>query len=239
MIAKRLFSTVPFRVAHKGVRVRIEPFVLRNEAKDQTNLLTVTPYPATFKLNTGFANEAMNGWTVSRLGYFLFKFQQLPPKEALESGKKPDPPFTFVLGTQDLNSLFELMPQRWIGHPLDNKTRREVVCMVTADRSFDASGQQINQNQCVMKIEQTPGLIFLDEEEDEEPTPFDWFYEIKYSQYSEEGDLIPGTERAVRAKPTEIMHLQELVKWALPSLHGWHAIENSSVVDVGTLNPFQ
>lgn len=37
-------------------------------------------------------------------------------------------------------------------------------------------------------------------------------------------------DREVRVKPGEMLHMQELIKYALPAVHGWHAMYNSAVV---------
>jgi hypothetical protein len=59
----------------------------------------------------------------------------------------------------------------------------------------------------------------------------DWFYEIKYQQFTNEGNIISNFERFIRVKLTEIIHLLNLIKYSLPCLYGWHAMNNSNVVE--------
>lgn len=138
-----------------------------------------------------------------------------------------------------MNALFELRPEDKIGLPFDQESR-EVVCIITHKRSFDGQApqgqmsydQRKQLDQCVLKIEQKHGLIYdqLAEEDDDEVTEHDWYYELAFSQFSPEGAVIPNSERIVRAKATEMVRMLHLVRYCLPALNGWHAIFDPSVV---------
>ena len=100
--------------------------------------------------------------------------------------------------------------------------------------------QRKQLNQCVLKIEQKHGLIYdqLAEDDDEEVTDLDWYYELVFSQFSPEGAVIPLSERSVRAKATEMVRFMHLVRYCLPALSGWHAMFDSSVVAPAGSTPY-
>lgn len=63
----------------KGLPVRVSPFLVKNELPSQPMqpprmaTMSVTPYPALFKLDEG--PNGMRQYVVHRAGYLLFKFQ--------------------------------------------------------------------------------------------------------------------------------------------------------------------
>ena len=86
-------------------------------------------------------------------------------------------PTIFILGPSDLNSLFKLIPEQRLlsGFIPENK---DMACMITHRRSFETQdGEDLDQ--CVMTVEQQPGLIY-DFEAKEKATKYDWYYEVKY-----------------------------------------------------------
>ena len=128
---------------HKGLPVRVSPFLVRNELPPQAGLppryatMTVTPYPALFKLEEN--PNGMRQYVVHRAGYLLFKFQtfsQTDQDDFDELHKEQSEPQVFILGSQDVTALFELRPEAKIGLPFDQDSP-EVVCIITHKRSFD------------------------------------------------------------------------------------------------------
>ena len=64
----------------------------------------------------------------------------------------------------------------------------------------------------------------------------EWYYEVVYHHINSSDQDIKEFERTIRVKPSEMIHLQQMVKYSLPALHGWHALFNSEVVAPGGSN---
>ena len=62
-------------------------------------------------------------------------------------------------------------------------------------------------------------------------------YSVKYQQASYDGEARSDATREVHLEPGEVHHMQKCMEYALPALHGWHAMYNSGVVQGGG-NPF-
>ena len=58
-----------------------------------------------------------------------------------------------------------------------------------------------------------------------------WHYKIEYNQFQNE-EPIPDSTRVVLAKPTEVMHMLEIIKFSLPALCGWHVMHNPAVTNI-------
>mmetsp|Transcript_33309 Transcript_33309/g.51060 ORF Transcript_33309/g.51060 Transcript_33309/m.51060 type:complete len:127 (+) Transcript_33309:194-574(+) len=123
--------------------------------------MQITPHPALYRLD----QSRFDQYFIGRSGYFLFKFApvleykeyQQDPQQANVSAEEARmrEPQVFILGTQDLHSLFELLPQKGLenGFPSD-EAQRQMVAMITHKRSFDNNqgGDQQPLEQCILTV---------------------------------------------------------------------------------------
>ncbi len=144
-------------------------------------------------------NYKFEQYTIARSGYLLFKFSPIfmqngedSTSEYMHNAMEIRDPQIFILGTQDINSLLQIQPQKSIekGMPED-ESKSEMVYMVNHKRSFDSVLDQMDQ--CILTVKQKGGFIHEffpgQAEDDEEPTANDWYYEFTFHLVTPKGEV--------------------------------------------------